>query len=164
MSQSIIDGQRAAFEHAYGLMAQFIEVCPEDVWAEKFGGWPVWQQVYHALGACQFFVLQDGEIPEQGLYPPEVNSLQSTPSAAPLKKDVLAYAARMKATVDAYLHALRDADLPGVNQGLTARMVSLGKPHALSHSQTLVMLAGHILYHLGSCDAALRERGLKGVF
>ena len=164
MSQTIIAGQRAAFEHAYGLMMRCIEVCPEDIWAEKFGGWPVWQHMYHALGSCQFWALQDGETPEPGMYPLEVNRLQSTPDAAPAKKDVLEYAARMKAKADAYLDALRDADLPGLNQGLTARMKALGMPHEFSHSQTLVMLSGHLLYHLGSCDAALRERGMKGVF
>ena len=164
MPQSILAGQRASFDHAYGLMVQFIEVCPEAVWAEKFGGWPVWQQVYHALGSCQFFALQDGDTPEQGLYPPEVNSFQSTPDAAPVKKKVLEYAARMKAKADVYLNDLQDADLPGVNQSLTVRMRALGVQHEFSHSQTVVMLSGHLLYHLGSCDAALRQRGLKGVF
>ena len=164
MSQAIIAGQKAAFEHAYGLVTQFIEVCPDDIWTKKFGGWPVWQQVYHALGTCQFFTLQDGETPEQALYPPEVGSLQSTPDVPPAKKDMLAYAARMKAKADAYIHALKDADLPGINQGLTARVKAFGMPREFSHSQTLVMLSGHALYHLGSCDAALREHGLKGVF
>jgi hypothetical protein len=164
MSQAIIAGQRGAFEHAYSLLAQFIEVCPEAVWAEKFGGWPVWQQVYHALNACQFFTLQDGEQPEQGLYPPEVGSLQNSPDAAPLKKDVLEFAGRMKAKADAYLNALRDKELPALNQGLTVRMKALGVEREFSHSHTLATLTGHILYHLGSCDAALRQRGLKGVF
>jgi hypothetical protein len=163
MSRSSIDGLQVAFEHAYGLMAQCIEVCPEDVWAKKFGGWPVWQQVYHAL-CYQFLTLQDGETPEQELYPPEVGYFQSTPDAAPAKKDLLEYAARMKAKADAYIHALRDADLPGINQGLTARVKAFGMSHEFSHSQTLAMLSGHSLYHLGACDAALRERGLKGVF
>ena len=163
MSQAIIGGQRAAFEQAYALVTQFIEVCPEEVWAKKFGGWPIWQQVYHAL-CYQFLTLQDGEALEQELYPPEVGSFQSTPDAAPLKKDMLAYAARMKAQVDAYLNALRDVDLPGINQGLTARVKAFGMPREFSHSQTLAMLSGHTLYHLGACDAALREHGLKGVF
>jgi len=164
MSQSIIAGQKASFENAYGLVTQFIEVCPDNIWTKKFGGWPVWQQIYHALGAFQFFTLQDGETPEQGLYPPEVNSFQSTPDVAPAKKDMLEYAARMKTKVDAYIHALKDADLPNINQGLTARIKALGRSHEFSHSQTLAMLSGHTMYHLGSCDAALREHGLKGVF
>ena len=164
MSQSIIGGLRFSFEHAYGLMTQFIEVCPEDIWTKKFGGWPVWQQVYHALGTLQFFTLQDGETPEQGLYPQEVNSLKSIPDTCPAKKGVLEYATRMKAKADVYINNLRDADLPSVNLGLTARMKAFGMSHEFSHSQTLALLSGHLLYHLGSCDAALRERGLKGVF
>jgi hypothetical protein len=163
MSQSIISGQRASFEHAFGLMIRFIEVCPEDIWAKTFGGWPVWQQVYHALGSCQMG-LRDGETPEQGLYPPEVGMLDSTPDKPPIKNDVLEYAARLKARAGAYLTALQDVDLPGINQRLTDRMKAKGIQHEFSHSQTLVLLSGHLLYHLGACDAALRERGLKGVF
>ena len=163
MSKSIIDGQRAAFKHAYGLLTQFIEACPEDIWTKKFGGWPIWQQVYHAL-CYQFLTLQDSDTPEQELYPREVGSFQVTPDAAPLKKDMLEYATRMKAKADAYIDSLREADLPDINQGLTARVKAFGMSHEFSHSQTLVMLSGHTMYHLGSCDAALREHGLKGVF
>jgi hypothetical protein len=164
MSQAIIAGQRASFEHAFGMMLQFIEVCPDDVWTKKFGGWPVWQQVYHALGTCQFFALKEGETPEQGLYPPEVHRFQSTPDAAPAKKDIQEYAARMKARADSYFTAMQDADLPGVNQSLTSRLRAFGVQHDFTHSQTMAMLSGHLLYHLGSCDAALRDIGLKGVF
>jgi len=89
---------------------------------------------------------------------------QSIPDTAPAKQDVLEYGARMKAKADSYLNDLRDADLSSLNQALTARMKAHGKTHDFSHSQTLALLSGHILYHLGSCDAALRERGLKGVF
>ena len=163
MSQSIIYGQKVAFEHAYGLMLRFIEVCPDDIWGKKFGGWPVWQQVYHALGSCQMG-LRDGEMPEQGLYPPEVGMLDSIPDKAPTKNYVLEYATRLKTRADAYLNTLKDADLPGINQRLTNRMKDKGMQHEFSHSQTLAMLSGHLLYHLGSCDTALREHGLKGVF
>ncbi|MDR0238707.1 MAG: DinB family protein [Deltaproteobacteria bacterium] len=162
MSQALIAGPRTAFEHAYGLMIQFIEVCPEDIWLESFGGWPIWQQVYHALG-LQFLTLQEGETPEPDLCPPEVGSFKRTPDKAPAKKDVLDYAARMKAKADAYINALRGADLSGVNQGLTNRMKDYNGGE-FSHSLTLSMLSGHLLYHLGACDAALRQRGRKGVF
>jgi hypothetical protein len=89
---------------------------------------------------------------------------QSIPNQAPAKQEVLKYAARMKTKADAYLNSLHDADLPDINQGLTGRMKAIGVHHEFSHSQTLAMLSGHLLYHLGSCDAALREHGLKGVF
>jgi hypothetical protein len=164
MSQAIIAGPRASFEYAYSLAIQFIEVCPENIWAESFGGWPVWQQIYHALGSLQFVTLREGETPDPGLYPPEVNMFEKIPDKAPSKQDVLGYAARMKARADAYINALRDADLPGINQMLTTRMKAYGIDHEFSHSQTLTMLSGHIFYHLGACDAALRQHGLKGVF
>jgi len=164
MSQTVIAGPRASFEYSYGLMIQFIEVCPEDIWTEKFGGWPIWQQVYHVLGSTQLMALREGETPEPGLYPPEVSMFEKIPDRPPAKKDMLGYAARMKARADAYINALQDADLPAINQILTARMKAHGMDHGFSHLQTLTMLSGHILYHLGACDAALRQHGLKGVF
>ena len=33
-----------------------------------------------------------------------------------------------------------------------------------THAAACAMLTGHVLYHLGTCDAALREEGLKGFF
>ena len=164
MSQAIIAGPKASLEHAYSLMVQFIKVCPEDIWSENFGGWPVWQQAYHALGSLQFMTLQENGTPEAGLYPPEVNMFQSTPDKPPTQEDVLKYGARMKAKSDAYINALQDADLPDINRNLTTQMKAHGINHEFSHSQTLTMLSGHIFYHLGACDAALRERALKGVF
>lgn len=32
------------------------------------------------------------------------------------------------------------------------------------HATVMILMTGHILYHPGSCDAALRENGMKGVF
>jgi len=164
MSQAVVRCQRAALEHAYSLIAQFIEVCPEPIWAQSFGGWPVWQQVYHALGGLQSMTLREGESPDPGLYPPEAGMFELIPDKVPTRKDMFAYAARMKAKADAYINALRDVDLPDPNVGLTARMKARGVERAFSHAQTLSMLAGHLLYHLGACDAALRQQGLKGVF
>ena len=164
MSQAIVAGQKVAFEHAYRLMIQFIEVCPEHIWVESFGGWPVWQQIYHALGSLQPMTMGEGDTPEPGLYPPAVGTFEVIPDHAPAKKDVLDYAARMKAKADAYISGLRDADLPAPNQGLSSRMKARNIDHVFSHAQTLSLLAGHLLYHLGSCDAALRQHGLKGVF
>ena len=37
-------------------------------------------------------------------------------------------------------------------------------PAGYAAAATLVMLASHTDYHIGSCDAALRDHGLPGVF
>ncbi len=69
------------------------------------------------------------------------------------------YAATVKARVDNWIAGLEDADLARTNAVLSAK---LGRE--TSYAATLVMLASHTDYHIGSCDAALRNHGLPGVF
>ena len=42
--------------------------------------------------------------------------------------------------------------------------LSAGMGAEATNAMAVSMLAGHIFYHLGSCDAALRDNGLEGVF
>ena len=78
---------------------------------------------------------------------------------APDKALVKALAEKAKAATDTYVTGLDDTALPKPNKHVSS---ALGRP--VSHVATLGMLASHTLYHVGSCDAALRDHGLPGVF
>lgn len=159
MSRAIVENQRGSFDFAFSLMMQFIDVCPDTVWNKKFGGWPIWQQVYHALSAVDFFIAAPGAEPVAGLTSPEVGSL-SVQGDRPVAKDAMRqFAAQVKAAADGYMSALTDADMLTQAEGATLRM----KRETL-HATVMALMIGHLLYHLGSCDAALRENNLKGVF
>ena len=159
MSQAIVQNQRGNFDFAFSLLMQFIDVCPDDTWAKKFGGWPIWQQVYHALNAVDFFISEPGAEPVKGLVAKEVGSLSVVGDTPVSKADMKAFAAKVKAAADGYMNALSDADLTQKAAGASARM---GRDTL--HATVVALSIGHIFYHLGSCDAALREQGLKGVF
>lgn len=159
MSQAIVQNQRGSFDFAFSLMMQFIDVCPEDTWTKKFGGWPIWQQVYHALNAVDYFIAEPNAEPVKGLVPPEVASLNAVGQSPVAKAAMKEFAAKVKAAADGYMDALTDADLTKKAEGVSLRM----KRETL-HATVMALMIGHILYHLGSCDAALREQGLKGVF
>ena len=140
-------------------MQQFMEVCPDDIWNAKFGGWPVWQQVYHALNAVDFFISEPGNEPIKPLTTPEVGSLK-TQGETPISKAAMKeFATLVKTAADGYMNALTDADMLRKAEGATSRM-----GRETLHATVMALMIGHILYHLGSCDAALREHGLKGVF
>lgn len=159
MSQAIVQNQRGSFDFAFSLLMQFIDVCPEDTWAKKFGGWPIWQQVYHALNAVDFFISEPGAEPVKGLVSKEIGSLSVVADAPVSKADIKAFAAKVKAAADGYMNALTDADMTKKAEGASARM-----GRETLHATVMALMIGHILYHLGTCDAALREQGLKGVF
>lgn len=159
MSNSIVMAAQGPFQNAYGLLSKFIDECPEEIWKEKNGGWPVWQQVVHCLSALGFFADKAGDEPIPTPCAPEVGRLLTQGTTPVTKAEVKAYAEKCKARADAYIASLTDADLAATNEALTAR---IGFP--VPHAATLGMLASHTLYHLGSCDAALRDHGIPGVF
>ena len=159
MSQAIVQNQRGSFEFAFSLMMQFVEVCPDATWNRNFGGWPIWQQVYHTLSAVDFFIASPGAEPVRGLVAPEVSSLKTVGEKPVTKDEMKAFASQVKAAADAYMDALTDVQLTEKAEGASTRM-----RRETLHATVVTLMSGHILYHLGTCDAALREQGLKGVF
>ncbi|SBW01453.1 conserved hypothetical protein [uncultured delta proteobacterium] len=159
MSRAIVDSQRGNFTFAFSLILQFIDVCPDALWGKKFGGWPIWQQVYHALNAINFFIAAPGAEPVDPLTTPEVASLNAQGDKPVTKAAMKKFAARMKAAADGYMDALTDAGMLEKAEGASLRM-----KRDTTHASIMALMVGHLLYHLGSCDAALRENGMKGVF
>lgn len=159
MSRAIVENQRGSFDFAFSLIQQFMDVCPDVIWNKKFGGWPIWQQVYHALNAVDFFTSAPGAERVKGLVSPDVASLMAQGETPISKSDMKEFAARIKSAADGYMEALTDAGMAEVAEGATKRM-----GRETRHATVMALMVGHILYHLGSCDAALRENGMKGVF
>ena len=158
MSQATINALKGPIDTSFDLLNQFIDVCPDDLWGEKNGGWLIWQQVYHAIGAVDFFIAYDGE-KEPPLAGEGVSELSEVADSVVSKDKVKAACAAARGRLDQYLAALKDEDLAKRNEGVFANA-----QWDISHAGTLSFIAAHNLYHLGSCDAALRNRGLKGVF
>ena len=158
MSRDIVTAVQAPFLNAFALLERSIDVCPEEIWREKNGGWPVWQQIYHALTALDFFVGQVGT-PSDWPFDQATGSLNVVSEQYLTKEAAKKLATEAKARVDIYLAGLSDADLAVREPRLSAVFGS-----DVPHGAIVGMLASHTLYHVGSCDAALRDHGLKGVF
>ncbi len=159
MSQDIVNSLKPQVDNAFGLLAQFIDTCPDDIWAEKSGGWPVWQQIYHAVVAVGLFVEAPGVPAPEFLAGPEVCQLAQPAEETVPRDKVKKACAGAKAVVDKYLEALQDDELPRRNETPFKKI-----NFELTHAGTVTLLAAHTLYHLGAGDAALRNHGLKGVF
>ena len=160
MSRDIVAALEQPYQRAWGLLAQFMEVCPDPIWAETNGGWPVWQQAAHAIAVLNFFIL---ETDEQAFLPAPADlgvlMLKEQGKTVVSKETMQAYGKAVKAEVDARLAVLSDADLTKVQERVSKK---IGRE--LTYAAMMVMLASHTTYHVGSCDAALRDHGLPGVF
>ena len=160
MSRAIVAELESPYQRDWGLMCQFMDVCPDEIWAETNGGWPVWQQVAHTVAVLNFFILENDDdtfVPA----PAELGVLMLKEQGQQVvgKEAMKAYGAAVKAAVDARVARLTDADLTRIQERVSKK---IGRE--LSYGAVMVMLASHTTYHLGSCDAALRDHGLPGVF
>ena len=158
MSRDIVMAVQVPFQNAFALLERYIDVCPDDIWNEKNGGWPVWQQLYHALTAIDFFVGQVGT-PSDWPFDQATGSLTVVSEQHLSREAAKKLAGEAKARADAYVAGLADADLAAREPRLSAVFGS-----DVTHGAIVGMLVSHTLYHVGSCDAALRDHGLKGVF
>ena len=160
MSRAIVAELENPYQRTWGLLCQFMDVCPDEIWAETNGGWPVWQQVAHTVAVLNFFILENDDdtiVPAPTEF--GVLMLKEQGQQVVSKEAMKAYGATVKAAVDARVARLNDADLTGIQQRVSKK---IGRD--LSYGAVVVMLASHTTYHLGSCDAALRDHGLPGVF
>lgn len=159
MSRVIVQSLEGNVLHAFALAEEFLRVCPDNIRDKKFGGWPLWQQLFHPFASLDFFLRPDGAAEAPSPFAPGVAELKETPAEAPQKALLEDYMGKTRAMVKEYIAALDDAALAKKNEGLSRRM---GRD--ISHAGTIALIASHTMYHLGSCDAALREHGLPGVF
>lgn len=159
MSKKIVTSEKATFTMSFSLLKKFIDVCPDEIWIENSGGWPVWQQVYHAIGSIDFFTAGSGQTPHKDLLSQEESHLKATSNKVISKAEMKNLAAEMETKAEKHFEFLNDDMLPQKDENLSNAL----KQDA-TYIMSLTMMTGHTLYHLGSCDAALRNHGLKGVF
>jgi uncharacterized damage-inducible protein DinB len=159
MSKAVVSTMQAGFARTMGMIREFISVCPDTLWGKKFAGWPVWQQLYHGLSAVELFALEEGQTGTAALAPADVGSLKTQGAAALGKQQMLEFATAMEEAANRFCASLDDAKLGEPQKALSAKF---GAP--MNNAAALGLLNSHTMYHLGCCDAALREHGLKGVF
>lgn len=158
MSKVIVNALKNPIDYSFDLLNQFIDVCPDDLWAEKAGGWPIWQQVYHTISSIDFFIAYEGP-KESPLASDDVAGLMVVGEKALSKEALKAASVVAQKRLEGYIDSLTDECLPQRSEKVFAN-----SQWDITHGGILSFVAGHILYHIGSCDAALRNRGLKGVF
>lgn len=162
MSRELVKLSKNPFDRSHDFLVEFINKCPEKIWAQSFGGFLVWQQVYHAFAIYDFCEKGEHEaFFSSGLFgenEADVVLFKKIPST--LQKDILLeFSIKVKAEIDTYFDSLKDEDLAKKHERLSAR---LGREFSVLEAINLI--TNHNMYHLGGCDAALRGNGYKGIY
>lgn len=162
MSRVLVTQLHSPFDQAFGLLLQFMDVCPDDLWAEKNGGWPIWQQMYHLLTNIVAFTENPDPAPAlPAEYEVElpVALLQKQATGLCPKNIMREYAQKCKKRADGYIQSLDDSKVMEKN-ATVSKLFGID----FNHLSTITLFATHSMYHLGTFDAALRNRNLPGVF
>lgn len=158
MKNDYVAGYGFTMDRVFDLFKKFLSICNEDVWREKFGGWPVAEQFYHAVDSTAFFCETiSGKKPVNPC--PEAGHLEKPSGKIASKEQAGQYLADVQKCVENIIAACQNEDLLKKNDQLSKLFGS-----DVNNGTILELMCGHMLYHLGSCDAALRNRGLEGAF
>jgi len=158
MSDPVIDCLRDEFDRFIGLMELQIDRCPEPVWNRPGHDFPFSQHILHTLACSMMFTATEGE-PYAGL----PYSRQEIMFAAPLSRDISKeemrdLAQKVRRSAHEFMAGLDQAKLAEKHQ---VSSTAMGRDR--SNAQALIALVRHICYHLGCCDAALKNNGAEAV-
>ncbi len=156
---SIIQCFKDEFDRFYGLLEKQIEVCPPELWTKKAGGYIFWQQIYHTVSCVELFALPEADSNTPSKFCPEIAMFTKEPDTHLSKQELQKLAAEMKLLAHSFMDTLTVASLTLPHKNMST---VLGKK--LSYQNALIASIRHTSYHLGCCDAILREHGIKGVY
>ncbi|MDR0548861.1 MAG: DinB family protein [Deltaproteobacteria bacterium] len=142
----------------FGMQAKFLEACPEDLWVQKFANWPIWQYFWHVLWINDRFL--PGPITPNPAGTTDDSALFKTQNdpVLPLAEAVKGWTAQ-KPKTDAFIRSLSDKDLLARNEDVF-KLIGVDWTNVVS----VIKLHSHAFYHLGTFDAALRGKGLAGIY
>lgn len=158
MANDFVKQYEAPIDFTFGLFEKFLVLCPEHIWQEKFGGWPVSLQYYHALAATGMMIASIGGIRAENPNP-KASDLGDSLDNLPTTDEARTFLASLKRALDATIEKLTDQDLLKKDEPLSEKF---GRD--VTVAETLELIACHMQYHLGACDGALRATGLAAAF
>lgn len=158
MSDPVIQCFRDEFDRFFDLLEKQIENCPDDLWISKAGGYLVWQQFFHSLACTLLFAGSEDVFTSLG-YSPQVIMLTHEANKAMTREQMQALAPKARQKAHAFFDGQSVATLTEKNEGL-----SKGLGREMTNQNAAIALIRHNCYHLGACDAVLRDNGLPGVY
>jgi len=159
MSDPVMRCFKDEFEKFHDLLIKQIDVCPNELWTKKVGGYIYWQQLFHAFACIELFALPDGQASLQTQYKREVVLLSQEPETHMTKEQLKDFAATMKNLALSFIASMNADKLHLEHAGMSKRLKT-----SKTNQHALIALIRHANYHLGCCDAELRRHGIPGVY
>jgi hypothetical protein len=152
-NEALFDRLRGHLEKSLKMLENVIASCPDQMWYETHGGFPLWHQVYHAIESINYWFCIDREKYARETYGKKItDDLGQRCDDVLTKAEIDDYFSRTGKIVDAYFNGLeRDA---GEDRG---------EEHDIAKIDEIIGQIRHIQYHIGHCNAIFRESGIRAV-
>lgn len=148
----LVQVSKRQFQSSYVPLVNLTKDCPDELWSTKAGGFVYWQQLLHTFTGINFWLRTEGvdfiePFPGYKVYP----ELDGTPEINLTKEQVGNYTREIDRVVEQFFLRQTSESLleaSWIYDKITSLDVLLGQIR-------------HIQYHVGHCEALLRERGCQ---
>ncbi|ULQ58830.1 DinB family protein [Brucepastera parasyntrophica] len=146
----LLDSARRQLGASFAMLEYHVENCPDDLWNTSKAGFLFWQQLLHTIAGI-FFWMRDGDLPfnepfpDRKVYP----ELEGIPEDLITRQEMKEYCAEAKKQAEAFF-AGKDDPWLAQPSAIYGEIINL---------DAVFMQIRHIQYHVGHCDAILREAG-----
>ncbi|MBF9017324.1 MULTISPECIES: DinB family protein [unclassified Oceanispirochaeta] len=135
----------------FEMLENLIERTPDTIWNEEKGGYVFWQQILHAISGSLFWLRTDTEefsepYEDLNVYP----ELEKKPENQ-LTKDQITQVLNEAEELAAYYFNRYSSEQLLMESVLV---------HKISGLDVVFMQIGHLQYHIGHCEAILRDAGM----
>lgn len=151
-AELMLDHIRTHFDLSYDMLLNQIEICPDTLWDDRVSGFVFWQQILHVLAGVDFWTRSEqGDFKEpfksRKVYP----ELEKAPMGFISRREMRIYAGEVYSQVESLFEEKNDPWLLEKNPLY----------NKISNIDVIEMQIRHIQYHIGHCDASLRERNFS---
>jgi hypothetical protein len=139
---------------ALDMLAKMMDYCPEELWLETRGGFPFWQQVYHAYESMDWWMTRDHEHYQTPDFGKDITAdLDQTCTGYLTRAEMARYAQELRIKVVEFFREMNDATL----------LAPYHDNSPDSNCDMILCQIRHLQYHIGHCNSILREQGLTAV-
>lgn len=142
-----------SYEESFTMLLALIEKTPQGLFDAKSGGFIFCQQLLHALNGSHYWMREEGQeylFPFEGrcVYP----DLDGSPESSVTREELLSYAHGVRLSYQKWLDGKTDSwlEAPSLSSGMCNADILAGQIR-------------HVMYHVGHCEALLRENGYDTV-
>ena len=144
------------YDYSLTMLHEMINACPEELWTERKGSFPFWQQIYHALYWTDYNIQEScgGEkIFSWTTVKKITHELDGEKTNFPeyLTKEELSF--YFQAFIDK-----KDRFFSKMNDSALLEPIPFRKD-GLHYLDIITNQIRHIMYHVGHCDCILRDNG-----